>query len=101
MEQSKGGLSVAMIISIIGWLVCAALAGIGPYVKAMTFRWPLVVTVIMLAIGIVGYVAGIAKRNPKTSSEMAYVRVLRRVHDGRRACLCCHAFLLGGGYLSY
>ncbi len=29
----EGGLSVAMIISIIGWLVCAALAGIGLYVK--------------------------------------------------------------------
>lgn len=63
MEQSKGGLSVAMIISIIGWLVCAALAGIGLYVKGYDLPVAIVVTVIMLAIGIVGYVLGImAKR---------------------------------------
>lgn len=63
MEHSKGGLSVAMIISIIGWLVCAALAGIGQYVKGYDLPVAIVVTVIMLAIGIVGYVLGImAKR---------------------------------------
>lgn len=63
MEHSKGGLSVAMIISIFGWGVCAALAGIGLYVKGYDLPVAIVVTVIMLAIGIVGYVLGImAKR---------------------------------------
>lgn len=63
MEHSKGGLSVAMIISIFGWGVCAALAGIGLYVKGYDLPVAIVVTVIMLAVGVIGYVLGImAKR---------------------------------------
>lgn len=66
MEHSKGGLSVAMIISIIGWLSCAFLAGTGLYIWGWKLIWALIVTIAILLLGGIGSFFAIQAKKAKS-----------------------------------